>query len=317
MLSRIFKDNGLLSLLLIVVSAIALILFRMSDVSGVSTVNDQLATHWAFQWAGPWLFAKQIFCGVMLVLAGFLTRTIGIRFKLLESKGWLPILVMVCMALLFRHLLVRPDLMIALVIGQAVVALILSTYKQDSVLTTLFHVGMLSGIAAVLHGQSIVLLLVVLFSIFIMRPGAWREWMMPLAGVAMMLVFLMLVLIWQAEPLIALRQVLLSAWIFPIGAPLPKAGHIIMLVLLGLSLPSVMQEMSSGAVRTRNGMLVLVSLIAVAVLSAIALGVSWTEAADMAAFPSAMLISAMMEKVKVWWWADLLIVAMTVGVFLV
>jgi hypothetical protein len=317
MLSRILKDNGLLSLLLVVVGAIALIMVRMVDGSGVSTVTDQLAAHWAFRWMGPWLLAKQLFCAMMVLLAGFLTRTIGIRFKLLESKGWLPILVMVCMALLFQHLLVRPDLMLALVIGQAVVALILSTYKQDSVLTTLFHVGMLSGVAAILHGQSIVLLLVVLFSIFIMRPGAWREWIMPIAGVAMILIFLMLVLIWQAEPFSALRQVLLSAWIFPIGAPSAKAGHIIMLVLIGLSLPSVMQEMSSGAVRTRNGMLVVVSLVVVALLSAIGLGLSWTEAAAMAAFPSAVLISAMMEKIKVWWWADLLIIAMTAAVFLV
>lgn len=316
MLSRILKDNGLLSLLLVVAAAIGLLVAQVFTTGGEAIVSDQLAAHWAFRWLGPWLVAKKVFCGIMILLMGFLTRIIGIRYKLLDSKGWLPILVMVCVTLLFRNILLRPDLIIAMVIGQAVVLLILSTYKKDTVLTTMFHVGLLSALAALFHGQSSVLLLIVLFSIFIMRPGTWREWLMPLAGVVMMLLFIMLVLIWQPDPFASLRQVLLSAWIFPIGSPQLAYGHAVLLVLLGLSFPSVIEELSSGAVLTRNGMLVLVSQIVIAVLAAVALGLAWTEAAAMAAFPSAILISAMMEKVKVWWWADLLVVTMIVAVFL-
>jgi len=315
MLSRILKDNGLLSLLLVLAAVIGLVVAQTLTSGSEGTVSDQLSAHWAFRWLGPWPLAKKIFCGTLIVLMGFLTRIIGIRYKLLDSKGWLPILVLVCLALLFRNVLLRPDLILAMVIGQAVVLLILSTYKKDTVLTTMFHVGMLSAMAALFHGQSSALLLVVLFSIFIMRPGTWREWAMPLVGVGMMLVFIMLVLVWQPDPFASLRQVLLSAWIFPIGSPQPAYGHAVLLVLLGLSFPSVIEEMSSGAVITRNGMLVLVSHIVVAVLAAIALGLAWTEAAAMAAFPSAILVSAMLEKVKVWWWADLLIVTMIVAVF--
>lgn len=313
MLTRILKDNGVLSLLLVVLAFLAFVGFRANLLLLESSYPSPLALHWAFSWMEPWPWAKFLLSSLLLIFSGFLSRAIGIRFKLLNSKGWLPVLVMVGIAMLFPQLLIRPDVLLAIVLGQVMVFLILSTYKQDKVLNTLFHMGMLSGLVALLYGQGAMLLAVVFFSIFILRPGAWREVVMPLAGAAMMLVFLLLVVLWQANPLLALQHTFQSAWVIPTVPQLPHVGHIIMLVMLGFSLPSILQEMASGAVLTRNGMLILVSQIATALVAALIFRIGWAETAAWSAFPIALLISAMIEKVKVWWWSDLLIIALLVA----
>lgn len=316
MLTRTLKDHGLLSLLLALSSSIVLLFIRASVVGHVGAVSDQLSLHWAFNWSGDWPHAVQWLCGTLLLLSGFLVRDIGIRFRLLSTKGWMPVPVTVCFGLLFRHALLRPDLLGGIVISLALVFLILSTYRQDSVLGTLFHVGMLAALAALFHGPGLLLFIVILFSIFILRPGAWREWVMPFMGMAMMLVFIMLILIWHPDPLESLNRTVLSAWTLTISPLSLNAGHGILLVLLGLSLPHVLQEIASGMVQTRNGMLVLLALVAMALLMAVAFGTGWAEAVLWATFPFTILICTLIERATRWWWADLLLLSVFVAVFL-
>lgn len=317
MLTRIFKDNGMLSLLLVVGVSVSLILLKLVQTGNPGQVSDLLSAHWAFANVADLLWARQLFGALMLLVSAFLTREIGIRFKLLTTKGWLSVLTFICVALLFPEVLIRPDLVVGIVVAQVIVFLILSTHKQETALSTLFHVGMLTGFGALFYGHGILLLLLVFFSIFILRPGVWREWLMPLIGMTMTLVFLMLVLIWYPNPWQAFQQVFLSAWGMGIGPAKPYSGHMIMAILLGLSVPGALQEIASGSIRTRNGLLILMALIVVGGLMALALGLVWTEAVAWASFPIALLVCSLIEKSKVWWWADALVLVLLVATLLV
>lgn len=316
MLARILKDNGLLSLLLACVSSIGLMIVHSTMVGSSATVADSLAAHWAFGWSRSSPVITQLLCGVTLLFAGFVTREVGIRFRLLSTKGWLPVVITVCIGLLSDHALLRPDILLGALISQLGVVLILSTYRQDSVLNKLFHVGMITGLAILFHGPGFLMGAVVLFSIFILRPGAWREWVMPFMGLLMLAVFVMLFLIWEADPMEALQRMLLSAWVLPITGVSPHIGHVVLLVLLGLSLPAMLQDIGSGTVQTRNGMLVMLSLITVTMLMVMLSGAMQVEVVAWAAFPLAIAISMLIERAVRWWWADLLLVTMIAAVFL-
>jgi hypothetical protein len=316
MLTRILKDNGLLSLLLTCVMAVGLLVVHALVADSSAIVADSLSTHWAFGWCRTSPVLTQLLCAITLLLAGFITREVGIRFRLLTTKGWLPVLITVCVGLLSDHALQRPDILLGAFISQLAVVLILSTYRQDSVLNKLFHVGMVAGLAILLHGPSFLMVGVVLFSIFILRPGAWREWVMPFMGLIMLAVFVMLFLIWEADPIESLQQLLLSAWVLPMVGVGPHAGHFVLLVLLGISLPTMLKDIGSGAVQTRNGMLVVLSLMVVGVLMILFSGVMQVEAVAWTAFPVAIAVSLIIERATRWWWADLLTVGMLVAVLL-
>lgn len=316
MLARILKDNGLLSLLLAGLGSAGLLLVHASMVGFNVSLADSLSAHWAFGWCRASPVMIQFLCASMLLVSGFVTREVGIRFRLFTSKGWLPVFVTVCVGLLSKHLLQRPDILLGALISQMAVVLILATYRQDSVLNKLFHVGMITGLAILFHGLSFIMIAVILFSIFILRPGAWREWFMPLMGLLMLGVFLMLFLIWQIDPLESLQQLLLSAWVMPIVGVAPHIGHIVLLVLLALSLPAVLQDIGSGAVQTRNGMLVILGLIVAGLLMLLFSGATQMEQLTWAAFPIAVPISISIERATRWWWADLLLVTLMASVFL-
>lgn len=316
MLARILKDDGLLSLLLTALAAVGLIVFRASNGSSGDVSADALSMHWALSWSGgvPWV--TNGLCVLLLLTLGVVTRQAGIRFRLLSSKGWLPILITVCIGLLSTDALQRPDILLGALASQLTVVLILTTYRQDSVLSTLFHAGMLLGVGILFHGPSILMLAVILFSIFILRPGAWREWLMPVMGLIMLFIMVMVVLIWIPDPMESLRKLLLSAWVVTISGPQPHAGHMVLAVLLVLALPGLLQDITSGAVQTRNGMLVMLSLLAVAVGMAFIPTTLRTEAVTWAAFPLGVALSVLLERANRWWLADALLAALVVAVLL-
>ncbi len=316
MLTRILKDNGILALLLTVGAVAGLLAVHAADTASAGIRAEVLTSHWAFGWCRSFPVITQVLSGLLLIALAVLTRFAGIRFRLLNSKGWLPVFVTACVALLYGNLLLRPDILLSALASQLTVVLILSTYRQDSVLSTLFHAGMLAGLAVLFHGPSFLMLVVIYFSIFILRSGAWREWLMPLMGLTMLLVLVMLVVIWAPDPLVSLRQMLLSAWTVSLSGQSPHTGHLILLGLLGLTLPTLLQDITSGAVQSRNGTLIMFALMTIAVVMTLLPATLRTEAVAWAAFPVSIALSTLMERANRWWWADLLLALLVTAVLL-
>jgi len=304
MLTRILKDNGPLSLLLAVVMCIAMLVFRIAVTGSSASVTDMLAPHWLFGWCGNWPVAAQLLSAAMVMVSAWLARFVAVRFGVHASKGWLVMPVTASLWLLSRTVLLRPDLVAAALIGQLIVVLLLSTYRQDRAFDTLFHIGMLAGMAFLLNGPALLLVLLVFFGIFIIRPGEWREWLMPVLGVLQLGVFVALVLVWLPEPFDVARRVLMSVWPVSVGMSSLHVGHVIAGGVLLLSMPGALQDIAAGKVQTRNALLMLLALAVLPLLMMLGIGVPPTDALVFASMPVAVIATMQVESTTRWWWAD-------------
>jgi hypothetical protein len=85
---------------------------------------------------------------------------------------------------------------------------------------------------------------------------------------------------------------------------------------VALSVPSVFGRLGSGTVSDRNFLLLIAGWLAGAVLCAALLGLGWEHAIVLAAFPLSVFISRLLEEMKRWWLADLLLLLLLAAPFL-
>ena len=78
----------------------------------------------------------------------------------------------------------------------------------------------------------------------------------------------------------------------------------------------MLQDITSGAVQSRNGTLIMLSLMTIAVVMTLLPATLRTEAVVWAAFPVSIALSTLMERANRWWWADLLLVLLVTAVLL-
>lgn len=316
MLTRILKDNGLLSLLLAVLSGIGMLTHRIIVTGHSASVTDMLAPHWLFGWCGAWPVITQLVSAALILVSAWLARFVAVRFGIHTSKGWLVIPATVSLWLLSRSVLLRPDLLAAALVAQLIVLLLLSTYRQDRAFDTLFHIGMLAAVAFLLNGPALLAFPLVLFGIFIIRPGEWREWLMPVLGVLQLGVFVALVLVWLPDPFGVFRRMLMSVWPISVGVTSLHAGHSIAGILLLLSMPRALHDIAAGKVQTRNALLMLLGLAVVSLLMMLGFGVPPTYAISYATVPLAVIATMQVERATRWWWADpIMLLLLTVWLF--
>ena len=316
MLTRILKDNGLLSLLLAMLAGIGMLAFRIAVTGHSATVTDMLAPHWLFGWCGNWPLVTQLISASMILASGWVARLVAVRFGIHVSKGWLVVPVTVSLWLLSRSVLLRPDIVASALLAQFIVLLLLSTYRQDRALDTLFHAGMLAGIAFLLNGPALLLIPLVFFGIFTIRPGEWREWAMPVLGILQLGVFVALILVWLPAPSEALRRMVMSVWPVSVGMSAPHPGYVVVGIILLLAIPSVLQDIAGGKMQTRNALLMLFALAVIPLLMMLGLGVPPTDALVFASMPMAIITTMQVESTTKWWWADpILILLLTVWLF--
>jgi len=313
MLTRILKDNGLLSLLLAMLSSIGMLVFRISVTGHSASVTDMLAPHWLFGWCGNWPLVTQWTSAIMILASGWLARLVAVRFGIHASKGWLVVPVTVSLWLLSRSVLLRPDMVASALLAQFIVLLLLSTYRQDRALDTLFHAGMLAGIAFLLNGPALLLIPLVFFGIFIIRPGEWREWGMPVLGLLQLGVFVALVLVWLPGPGETLRRMVMSVWPVSVGMSSLHPGHAVVGIVLLLAMPSALQDIAGGKMHTRNALLMLFALAVMPLLMMLGLGVPPTDALVFASMPMAIITTMQVESTTRWWWADPVLVLLLVA----
>lgn len=309
-MTRILKDNGLLSLLLALIGGTALLLLRGIAPDMPGPTADMMRSHWAFGWTAESSVLIKVLSGVLLSSTAFLTRAIGIRLNIIRGRGWLPVLVWLAVAVLYPRVLVRPDLLLGMLLTHAVTFIMLSTYRHERALSALFHAGMLSGIAMLFHGQSVLLLPLTFYGIFLMRPGAWREWLMPVMGFAMALVFVTLITVWSEDPVAVTRRILGAGWQTPILVSELHTGHMLLFVLLGLSAPSVLQDIASGAVQMRNGLLMMLGIGGAGLFMSLLFDVDWAGAVLWATLPCAVMVSNLITDTSRWWLADLMLLTL-------
>lgn len=317
MLTGLLRSNTIISFLLAYLISAAMLAFQFLVVQPKGDSNDLLFTHWAFGWLESNTTVISISClafAIGVLIFGRL-RFREVKTTLAESN-----LGMVAMASVLsiqaRPLFTRPDVLITAFILMGLFMLIFSTYKRESVLSEMFHVGLLLGLAALFVGQSILLVLSVGFSMLILRSGNGKEWFVFVLGIAMSVVFVALFLVWNESPFLAFQRMIQTSWAGSLTMERFTLGHLLLVVLAVVSLSSALRDLTAGTVHERNISLVNVGWIIGVLLMVLVLGLGWQAGIILAAFPLSTFIARSLESINRWWLADLLLILLVSAPFL-
>lgn len=270
--------------------------------------QDMLLTHWA---VGTVLQNPILQQGTGLLLVIVSLVVIQWRFRQTEEAfAPAPFAALIYTTVLLSRpdLLYRTDLLAASALLLVAQQLLLRTYKQESVLPELFHIGLVIGLAASMLGQMVFMMLGVFFSIMVLRNAPWREWVVPVLGLLMTVVFLFLFLVWEATPLISFQELVLSAWTDTFILAVPTAGHLLLGAVCILMLPTALS--GSGSVAQRDVTTVLIGWAVLSVLVPLLLGMGWQSAIVLSAFPVSTFLSRALGEIDRWWVADLLLLCL-------
>jgi len=309
MLTSLIRSKTILGLLLTYVLGAVLVgvvwLFRTGSNSASSGL---LSTHWAFGWADGFHSMISILGVVLLAGTAMFSR---IRFReIKETLGSRNLSMLAFVSLVASQsplLFGRPDFLVANLVIIAVFMLIFFTYKKDSALSEVFHVGLGIGVASLFAGQSIVLVLAVAFSLLMLRTGSIKEWVVFLLGLVMTTVFVWLFVIWADAPVLAFKRVIQSAWMIQVSVSKLTVGHLVLFSMIALSLSTALSNITSGTIHLRNISLVNLGWIIGLALMVLILGVDWQAGLVLAAFPVSNLLAQFIESINRWWLADIFV----------
>lgn len=306
MLTALIRSKTILGIALSYGLSVLMVGLPRLFVAGRTSLDQFLASHWAFTWTGKDASLVPVVC---VILAGLTAAFSRIRFReVKETLGNtnLTMLAFVSICVSQREpFFSRPDIHVATLVLVGIFMLILFTYKQESALSELFHVGLGLGVASLFVGQSIMLMVSVAFSLLMLRKGNMKEWVVFLLGFGMTAVFVWLVVIWDAKPLLAFKGVIQSTWMASITVRTITWGHAVLGVLAVASSSTVLGSLTTGTVHARNISLVNLGWLLGVVLMVVVLGVDWQAGLLLAAFPLANFMAKLIESTTRWWLADL------------
>ena len=308
MLTSLFRSKTILGLFLTYVLSGLLVGVVWYLAPNTGSVSELRSTHWAFAWAEQLATLIPIIGIVLASGAALLAR---VRFReikeTLGSRNLSTLAFASIIASQHKPLLARPDLIAVSLVLIAVFMLIFFTYKKDSALSEIFHVGLGVGLASLFVGQSILLVISVAFSLLMLRTGSMKEWIVFLLGLGMTAIFISLVVVWTEDPVLSFKRVIQSAWIAQVSVSSLSIGNLVLLVLIALSFTTVLSNITAGTVHLRNISLVNLGWVAGVVLTIVILGVDWQAGLVLAAFPISQFISKLIESINRWWIADILL----------
>jgi hypothetical protein len=271
--------------------------------------SDLLLTHWAFRWAkGLAYTTAAIGVGLMVGIAVF-SR---IRFReIKETLGNRNLAMLAYTSMVTTQaevLFSRPDVLITSLILVAVFMLVFYTYKKESALSELFHIGLGIGLCCLFLGQSILLMMSVTFSLLILRTGNAKEWIVFLLGLGMTAVFLGSITVWMETPIVAFKRIVQSAWLVPVSSGKLTVGPVLLLLLILASLGRVFSNITTGTVHLRNITIVNLAWILGVGLMVVIFGVDWQVGLVLSAFPLSSFLAQFIDSMNRWWVADTLLV---------
>lgn len=308
MLTPILRSRTLGGFLLACFLCGLMIAYSFSTYDPESSGNELLYSHWAFGWGKDHALLVYLLSALLVVLVSAASRLRPGETKQAFVSENLPMTILVAISLVqCQTVFSRPDVLTAMTLTLAMFLLLFSTYKKELVLSELFHVGLLLGLATLFVGQSIFLTVPVGFSILILRTGNWKEWAVFFLGLCMCGVFAMMVTIWHQTPILEFKLVVQSAWSSNFWEANANGGHLTLTVILLLAMIGMFSSLTSGTVTERNLMLSNIAWIVSVLLMVTLLGMGWQEGILLAAFPISVAVARTMERIERWWLADLLL----------
>jgi hypothetical protein len=316
MLTPILKTRTLAGFVLAYVLCGLMLLFGFFNRETEPLGADMLFSHWAFSWFHNHEYLLG-FLGVgLLAVTAVLSRLRPGETKLAFGSGNLSMIVLVAIAIVQdKALFARPNALVATMVSIAAFLLLGSTHKKESVLSDIFHVGLLLAISSLFVGQAIFLLLPIAFSFLILRPGSWKEWAALFIGIAMCSVFVMSYSIWHESPVLELQRIIQSSWSSNLGQDNVNGGHLALLIALFVSVAGIFGSLTIGTVTERNLVLSNTAWIVSVILMVLLLSLGWQQGLLLAAFPLSVSAARAIERIERWWLADLLLLTVLCAPF--
>lgn len=135
---------------------------------------------------GPWVF---LVAGALIVVGVSIVLNIVVNgAELFERRNYLPALLFPILLALAPHGLVPDPALPGLVFVLWGLGRVWAMQGRTQVLGTLFDAGLLFGLGALFYLPYAFLVVTAWASLTVMRPVVWREYLMPLLGLACMLV---------------------------------------------------------------------------------------------------------------------------------
>ena len=316
MLTAILKSKTILGFAFSYLLGVSMIIFSLFMLPDNWQADDLLYSHWAFSWLETGE-AFLPYLGVILIAVGAIISRVRIReAKLVLGNRNLSMVAFVSLIMVQPSVLLRPDVLAAMLLSVATFLLLLSTYKRESVLSEIFHVGLLVGLASLFAGQSVFLAVSVLFSVIILRTSNWKEWAVLILGLAMTAVFVMMFVIWHERVFLSFQWVIQSAWSANRSLNSLNAGHLALVPVFVISFLGMLNSLSAASVAERNIAIANIGWIVGIVLMVLVLGLGWQNGIIFAAFPLSVFVGKMLENTKRWWISEPLLLAIIVAPFL-
>lgn len=316
MLFNLLKSNTILGIGLAYLISATLLVLGFIEASAAS-IPDMLLSHWAFHWAetnSVWIFIISI----SSLVGGLILSRLRFR-ESRETLGKTNVAMIAFAAIVATQtklLIVRPDIMVSQLIIIGFFMLLFSTYKRDTALSEVFHIGLMVAISSLFVGQAIMFLLPVVFSIIITRSTSLKDWTVLVLGVLMAVVFVWMFVIWSEKPFQAFMQVIQTSWVSDFGAQRLTVGHISLLMVSLYAVVGSFSDITLGTVHERNFTLVNLSWVAGCAIIVLLLGLSWQAGLIFCAFPLSNFIARSLNRAPKWWIADLVLVFLLASPFI-
>lgn len=317
MLTRLIASKTILGFAFAYSLCTAMLVFQVLFGQPANGINELVYTHWALSWAEQTPALLSIISIALVVGTAILSR---IRFRETSTELANTNLGMVGMVAIITSqptaMFTRPDVSATLFFLASAFLILYYTYKRESVLSEIFHMGLLLGMSIFLVGQSVFMLLTVVFALLILRSGDIKEWLSLGLGLVMMLVFLALFLVWHQEPMTSFKLMVKSAWLGNVSVQRLTASHICIVLVFLFSITHLLTDLTTNTVHARNVALTNLGWLFGVVLMTLFFGLGWQNGLVLAAFPLSMFIGRAIEAIDRWWLADLLLVLLIAAPFL-
>lgn len=311
MLIRIFRSDWFLQYLLLFV--VAGILWGLAFVFPANFVTDSVFT--TFGWPDDFSMAHApLSMALMLVLlvaeAVLLNVILGIH-RLTDHKQLVAAAVyLVLMG--SSPLMAQPNIM--LVVNLLMIVLlhvVLSLYGQQEPYSRLFDAGFLLGIASLLYFPAIFFLFFLLVALLIFQLFHWREWLIPIIGLAAPFVFVAVWFFWT-DQLVMQYDFFISKFTptlpetFPLSAPY-LAIWLLVLLLFFMGLPISIRLFNDNAADLRKKFRVVTFMLFFTLLSAFFAGADLKWHLHIAIIPLTVFFTAYFIRHKRSFWGEIVI----------
>jgi len=191
MLLRIYKINHPVILLLIFILTGSVWSLSFIKAAGYEfpEYNFEMPLYlWIYSWISKYPLLATILSYILILIAAGIINRLNNRYFLLESRTYLPSLIYILLCSIYPlqnlHPILFSNLFLLICLNK-----IFSSYREENRWSNFFDAGILISLASLFYIKYAFFVVIIWFSLFILRPFRGREWLLSIIGFILPYVF--------------------------------------------------------------------------------------------------------------------------------